>query len=118
MTHTHTDTDLPIENQYPKLVRDKIPEIIQAQGKTAKTHVADEQEYVEFLLSKLAEEATELKEAESAEHQKEEIADVREVLTALQATLGFAEDDIQAIQISKVKERGGFTDRIILESKP
>ena len=27
MKYSHTETDLPIENQYPELVRDKIPEL-------------------------------------------------------------------------------------------
>ncbi len=38
MDKTHTETDSPIENRYPKLVRDKIPEIIEGQGKTAEYH--------------------------------------------------------------------------------
>lgn len=118
MAHTHTDTDLPIESQHPKLVRDRIPEMIQAQDKIAITHVADKREYIDSLLSKLVEEATELKEAEGSEHQKEEMADVREVLGALQIALGFSEEDVHAVQASKAKERGGFAGRIILDVKP
>lgn len=118
MTHTHTETDLPIENQYPKLVRDNIPAMIKAQGKTAKTHIATKEEYIDFLLSKLIEEATELKDAKSYDHQKEEIADVREVLVSLLETLGLSEDDITGIQTSKFAERGGFGGKIILDELP
>ena len=118
MKHTHTETDLPIENQYPKLVRDNIPTMIERDGKTASTHIAEKEEYVRFLLLKLIEEATELSNAEGLDHQKEEIADVREVLGAIQVTLGFPEDELGTIQASKFSERGGFAGRIILDLKP
>ncbi len=118
MQHTHTETDLPIENQYPKLVRDNIPAMIERDGKTATTHIAEKEEYVRFLLSKLIEEATELSNAEGEDRQKEELADVREVLSAIQVALGFPEDELGEIQASKFSERGGFTGRIILDVKP
>ncbi len=118
MKHTHTETDIPIENQYPKLVRDRIPELIQRDGKKAITHIAETNEYISFLLAKLIEESTELQEAEDFDHQKEEIADVREVLAALLNALEISEEDIAGVQASKADERGGFTGRIILNEKP
>lgn len=71
--HTHTETDLPIENEYPKLVRDRIPEMIERDGKTAVTHIAETEEYIRFLLAKVVEEATELQSAEDADHQREKL---------------------------------------------
>lgn len=118
MKHTHTKTDLPIENGYPKLVRDKIPEMIERNGNTAVTHIAEKDEYIGYLLAKVVEEATELQNAEDADHQCEEIADVREVLDALQAALEVSDDEIVAIQKSKAEERGGFSEHIILDEKP
>lgn len=118
MEHTHTETDLPIENQYPKLVRDRIPEIIERDGKKATTHTAEEEEYVRFLLEKLIEEATELRDAQGEDHQIKEVADVREVLSAIQVALGFPEYELREIQASKFTERGGFAGRIILDVKP
>ena len=118
MKHTHTVTNLPIENQYPKLVRDKIPTMIERDGKIATVHIADGADYVDFLLAKLIEEATELRDAECPEHQKEEIADVKEVLGALLNALGFSEEELKEIQASKLEERGGFEGRIILDLKP
>ena len=118
MKHTHTQTDLAIENAYPKLVRDKIPQMIERDGKVARTHIAELDEYIRYLLAKFVEEATELKEAGSFDHQKEELADVREVLSTIQGALGITEQEIQEIQTSKANERGGFGGRIILDSKP
>ena len=118
MKHTHTETNLPIENQYPKLVRDLIPERITQGGKQFSMHIADHDEYVSFLLSKLIEEASELKQANTLDHQKEEIADVREVLSAIQEALELSEDELQEVQASKAEERGGFSGRIILDERP
>lgn len=118
MKHTHTVTDLPIENQYPKLVRDKIPDMVERDGRTAKTHIADRAGYLAYLFFKLVEEATELQNAQGTDHQKEEMADVREVLAAIQTELGFPEDELSQIQASKFEERGGFAGRIIMDEKP
>lgn len=118
MKQSHAETDPPIENQYPKLVRDKIPSMIERDGKAATMHIAEQEEYVRYLLSKLIEEATELKNADGSSHQKEEIADAREVLDAIQAALGFPDDELIEVQANKAEERGGFADRIILDVKP
>ncbi|MBI1856722.1 nucleoside triphosphate pyrophosphohydrolase [Candidatus Saccharibacteria bacterium] len=119
MKHTHTETDLPIENQYPKLVRDKIPEMIERQGKKAEYHLEEnDEEYLSYLFAKLLEEATELSQAEGSDHQKEEVADVREVISAIQLALGITEPEIKEVQASKREERGGFTGRFILDSLP
>ena len=116
MNQTPAEANLPIENQYPKLVRDKIPDRIEQDSKIATIHIADREEYIRFLLSKLIEEATELSNAESPTYQKEEIADVREVLGAIQVALGFSENELKEIQANKLADRGGFENRIILES--
>lgn len=118
MKHTHTETDLSIESEYPKLVRDRIPEMIERDGRKAVTHIAEKDEYIGFLLAKLVEEATELREADGVDYQSEEIADVREVLGALQGALELPESEIAEIQTSKAGERGGFAGRIILDEKP
>ena len=118
MKHTHTEGDLLVEGHYPKLVRDKIPEIIEREGRVAKIHIAKRDEYIGYLLTKLVEEATELKNANGSDHQKEEIADVKEVLGALVMTLEFSEHEIRQIQDIKRNERGGFINRIISEVKP
>ena len=61
-------TDHPIENEYPKLVRDKIPAIIKDRvGVDVDRRIAkDDQEFLDYLLKKMVEEATELQ--HSGEH--------------------------------------------------
>ena len=61
------------EKIYNKLVRDKIPEVIEGTGKKYSSHIADENEYKEELLKKVYEELEEFKENPCAE----EMADWR-----------------------------------------
>ena len=52
---------------YQKLVRDRIPEIIEAAGKKPVTHILDEAAYLAELDRKLSEECAEYQESKSLE---------------------------------------------------
>ncbi len=64
---------------YNKLVRDRIPEIIESSGRSYVTHKAEESEYKEKLHAKLIEEVNEFIETPCME----EIADIYEVLESI-----------------------------------
>ena len=98
--------------EYNKLVRDKIPEIIIASGAVPTTHIAKDDEYRRLLLTKLQEEAAEFVE----EPNQEEAADILEVLNAMCDLMGWNMEDIQRLRQEKAKKRGGFKQRIILDS--
>lgn len=57
---------------YNKLVRDKIPEIIETSGKKCETQVLNDDDYLEMLDKKLSEEIKEYQES----HEAEELADI------------------------------------------
>jgi len=99
---------------YNKLVRDRIPEIIQSQGQQPITHVLDNGQYRAALLAKLLEEA---QEAQSAppEDLLSELADVLEVLQALVSAQGMSWDELLSLAARKRSQRGAFADRIFLE---
>jgi predicted house-cleaning noncanonical NTP pyrophosphatase (MazG superfamily) len=97
-----------------KLVRDRIPEIMRADGRDPDVRVLSEPEYWDALLAKLLEEADELREA-SYDGRLEEAADVYEVLLAIVGATGSSLDDLQSTAERKRRERGGFRDRIWLE---
>ncbi|MFC6085282.1 phosphoribosyl-ATP pyrophosphohydrolase [Sphaerisporangium aureirubrum] len=99
---------------YGKLVRDRIPEIIEAGGRTAKVRVLGESELVPALTAKLAEEAEELRLAEPGDR-LEELADVHEVLAVLTTALGFSGEQVQEAARRKRVDRGGFSGRLWLE---
>lgn len=96
---------------YNKLVRDKIPEIIKADGKECKTRILSKDEYIAALETKLNEEVAEYQEDKNLE----EMADVLEVLQAICLARGYSLDELEAMRIKKAKERGGFKDKIFLE---
>ncbi|WP_169983554.1 nucleoside triphosphate pyrophosphohydrolase [Microbispora sp. H10836] len=98
---------------YGKLVRDRIPEIIEADGRTAKVRVLDESELVPALTAKLAEEIEELRQASPGDHLRE-LADIYEVLATLTEILGFSEEQVQEAARHKRAERGGFSRRLWL----
>jgi predicted house-cleaning noncanonical NTP pyrophosphatase (MazG superfamily) len=95
-----------------KLVRDKIPQIIRAQGGEPILRIADAGEYRELLWAKLAEEVGELAAADDA-HAPEELADVLEVVLALAAELGVDAGQLELLRAAKAVERGGFAKRIV-----
>jgi len=73
--------------RYDKLVRDRIPEIIQSQGHHPVTRVLDDVSYQAALLAKLAEETREAQEA-APEDLPAELADILEVIQSLVAGIG------------------------------
>jgi predicted house-cleaning noncanonical NTP pyrophosphatase (MazG superfamily) len=97
-----------------KLVRDRIPEIIEAHGRVSVHRTLAEAEYDAALLAKLHEEVTELAGAAPADR-LEEAADVYEVLLALLAHGGHSVDDVIRVADHKRAERGGFSGRVWLE---
>jgi predicted house-cleaning noncanonical NTP pyrophosphatase (MazG superfamily) len=96
---------------YNKLVRDRIPEIIEAEGKKLKTRILSGEEYLEELLKKLDEELQELKEARSIE----ELADIQEIVYSLANTIGSGKEDLESVRAKKAQERGAFMNKIFLE---
>lgn len=100
---------------YNKLIRDRIPEIIEKAGKKAKTRVLDKKKYERQLKKKLAEEATELIKAEN-DKLLNELADVQELIDAILKAKGINKAKLAKFQRQKRKKRGGFKKRLFLES--
>ena len=96
---------------YNKLVRDKIPEIIEADGKACKTRILSDDEYIAALEAKLNEEVAEYR----ADNSLEEMADVLEVLQAICVARQYSLEELEALRAKKANERGGFADKIFLE---
>ena len=94
-----------------KLVRDRIPEIIQEDRKTPIIRIMDEEEYVRELDLKLCEEVEEYR----ADGSIEEMADVLEVLQAICIARGYTLQQLEEVRRKKAAERGGFKKRIYWE---
>ena len=94
---------------FNKLVRDKIPGIIKEKGKVCKFHIADSKEYRQKLKEKLLEESQEFFENPCVE----ELADLQEVMDALQVEYDWT--NLRAQKEYKKVIRGSFEKKIILE---
>lgn len=95
---------------YNKLVRDRIPEICETDGKVAITRILTPEEYEALLVEKLREETEEYIESRTLE----ELADIMEVIHGIVQTKGKTIGDIEAIRLEKKEKRGGFDKRILL----
>ena len=101
---------MPVKT-YHKLVRDRIPEIIEADGKTCVCETLSDEEYIRLLDQKLNEELAEYQESKSLE----ELADLLEVMQAVVRARGWTLDELEQVRADKSSERGGFTKKILLK---
>lgn len=97
---------------YNKLVRDKIPQIIEAAGKKHHTHILDDKAYLTSLNQKLQEELDEYLEDESVE----ELADMVEVIIAILNHKQVSLETFESIRKKKQEDRGAFDKKIFLRS--
>lgn len=95
---------------YNKLIRDKIPQIIEESGRKCDIEIVPKEEHAKLLEEKLTEEVNEFLEDKNLE----ELADVMEVLFGLAQNLGYSEDDLMQKRLAKRNERGGFKEGIKL----
>lgn len=96
---------------YNKLVRDKIPEMLDKKEIPYEKRIANQEEFRFELIEKLKEEVKEFLEDESPE----ELADVLEVIEAIKSLPEYKE--VEDIRKKKKDERGGFEKKIILKGK-
>ena len=94
-----------------KLVRDRIPEIIEASGRTCITEVLPNDAYIQALDAKLNEELAEYQQSKSLE----ELADLLEVMGAVVKARGYTWDDLTRVRKEKRAQRGAFDQKIFLK---
>lgn len=97
--------------QYHKLVRDRIPEIIEANGKTCVWETLSQEDYIRLLDEKLNEELSEYQESKSLE----ELADLLEVMQAVVRARGWTLEELEQVRSDKAAKRGGFEKKILLK---
>ncbi|NQU77923.1 nucleoside triphosphate pyrophosphohydrolase [Candidatus Falkowbacteria bacterium] len=97
--------------KYNKLVRDKIPEIIEQKGKAPVTHVADDEEYWQKLKEKIEEEVKEF----IQDNNEEELVDILEVIYAICDFKNIDKKNLETKRLKKTEKRGGFVKKIILD---
>ena len=96
---------------YNKLVRDRIPEIIEEQGNSCVTEVLSDEAYLRMLDAKLDEELAEYHQDQNLE----ELADLLEVIFAAAEARGYTREQLEEIRAKKAEERGGFAKKLLLK---
>lgn len=96
---------------YYKLVRDRIPEIIEADGKTCIWETLSQEDYIRLLDEKLNEELSEYQESKALE----ELADLLEVMQAVVRAHGWTLEELEQVRSDKSAKRGGFEKKILLK---
>lgn len=99
--------------EYNKLVRDKIPKIINNDNRVAVTRILDNEEYLKELNTKLQEEVKEYLE----DNNVEELADIIEVIYGILDSKNVSIEEFEKVRLEKVNKRGAFKQRIFLEKE-
>ncbi len=97
--------------KYNKLVRDRIPELIEESGRKQVSRTLNEVEYEQALMDKIVEEIEEYRVSKN----EEEIADIYEVLDCLVKLKDYEPMHIDYLRLIKREARGSFHKRILLE---
>lgn len=103
-----------MKKKYNKLVRDKIPEIIERNNETPHIRILDDEEFKIELEKKLYEEYQEVLLSEK-EERLEELADMIEVIKALSEIENSNLEEVIEISKKKSLKRGSFKKKIYLE---
>jgi len=100
---------------YNKLVRDNIPNIIDNNDGVPVFRILTDKDYWNALLKKVDEEKLEVSNALTKEERKKELADLLELIKAMAEFNGFTLSEIEEEANIKRNKSGGFTRKIYLE---
>ncbi|WP_066254274.1 nucleoside triphosphate pyrophosphohydrolase [Neobacillus drentensis] len=99
---------------YNKLVRDRIPEIIDSTGKRFSICTLNNEQYIKELKNKSREELEEYINAGNDKDAIEELADLLEIIHALSECHGASYNEVEEVRQKKAEKRGGFKKKIFL----
>ncbi|MFC4022333.1 phosphoribosyl-ATP pyrophosphohydrolase [Oceanobacillus longus] len=100
---------------YNKLVRDRIPQIIENSGKSCKTDTLNHDRYILELKKKVMEEVEEYQQAATKEDALEELADLLELIhTLVKDVHDSSMEELEKIRSDKAEKRGGYEEKVFL----
>lgn len=99
---------------YNKLVRDRIPDVIENTGKKFSTRILNETDYIIELKKKAYEELDEYVNTNNKKDAIEELADLLEIVHAFAKYHGSSIDEVEEVRKQKADKRGGFKEKIFL----
>lgn len=100
-----------MKKYHEKLVRDKIPYILQEKGIHGECCTLDEgEEFYDSLVEKLQEEIIEFVESDELQ----ELGDIQDVIDEILKHRNISKEVFNGIRSSKTEKNGGFTERLFL----
>ena len=100
-----------MKKRYNKLIRDRIPELIEASGRNCVAEILSDEDYLRMLDAKLDEELAEY----HADRNIEELADLMEVIRACAVARGYTLEELERVREEKAAKRGRFEKKILLK---
>ena len=95
---------------FNKVIRDKIPEIIQKDGHTCNIQTLSDEKFLLEIEKKLSEEVTEYQNDKTPE----ELTDILEVIYKIAQLKGISKEELEKIRIKKLQNKGGFEKNLFL----
>ena len=96
---------------YNRLVRNKIPQIIEADDKEVIYEILSTDDYMTMLDDKLGEEMMEYQDSKDVE----KLADILEVVYSIARLKGVSSSELEAMRQKKAEQKGDFSDKIFLK---
>jgi predicted house-cleaning noncanonical NTP pyrophosphatase (MazG superfamily) len=99
---------------YNKLIRDKVPGIMEAKGKAFEIRKLNDKEFEKELVKKVEEEASGLQNAQTREELIGEMADVIDVIEEIKKLKNISDEEIKTERLKNMEKKGGFDEKIFL----
>ncbi|XKH49840.1 nucleoside triphosphate pyrophosphohydrolase [Chryseomicrobium palamuruense] len=99
---------------YNKLIRDRILEIIEKDGKTYDMEMLSKERHEEEIKAKLTEEVQEYQATQNDHDALEELADILELVHAALPLHNATYEQLEEVRVKKKEKRGGFDKGIYL----
>ncbi|MDD5341894.1 MAG: nucleoside triphosphate pyrophosphohydrolase [Patescibacteria group bacterium] len=99
---------------YNKLIRDKIPQVMEKSGARYNVHVISQKQFKEELLKKVGEEASGLLTSKNKIGVIQEIGDVITVIEEIKRIFKITDREIKQTMVRAFKRKGGFRKRLYL----
>jgi len=100
---------------YNKLIRDKIPQIIEKNNDLSKIRKLNRTEFKKELAKKILEEGKELCKAKTKIDVLDELSDLLELVYAIAEENKISPEKLQKNRVEKNLKRGGFEKKLFLE---
>jgi predicted house-cleaning noncanonical NTP pyrophosphatase (MazG superfamily) len=99
---------------YNKLVRDKIPELLEQAGKKGTFRILGDKEFEGELKKKLIDGVKEFRDARREIDALEELSGIYEMLIELAKVHQLTMREMEQVRKDKIKKHGGYTERLFL----